>query len=55
VELWVGNEHPKKVMELRRVFAQLLGNAMKCIGSFDLNKEHQVILDHPRGAIRLRR
>jgi hypothetical protein len=36
VELTAGNEYPEKVMELRRVFAQLRGCPIKNPGSYIL-------------------
>ena len=50
VELPAGNGHPKKVMELRSVFAQLTGNPIKSMGAMALSHVHGLILDRFYGA-----
>ena len=39
VELPTGNEHLKKVMELRCLFAQLVGGAIETLGALTLNRD----------------
>ena len=50
VELGTGNGHPKKAMELRRVFTQLTGNPIKNMGALALSHVHGLILDRCHGA-----
>jgi len=50
VELGAGTEHPKKVMELRRVFTQLTGCPIKNLGAPALNHVHGLILNRCHGA-----
>jgi len=50
VELRAGNSDLKQVMELRRVFAQLTGGAIKNLGALALNHDHGLILDRFHGA-----
>ena len=45
MELPTGNGHPKKVMELRSVFAQLTGCPIKNLGALVLSHGHGLIWD----------
>ena len=50
VELGTGNDHRKKAMELRSVFAQLTGDPIKNLGALALSHVHGLILDRIHGA-----
>ena len=60
MELGTGNGHPKKVMELRRVFAQLTRGPIKNLGALALNHvmdpfgpQSPGALDHSRKVLEL--